>query len=200
MNTTQNYELYIIFTIGTSADIAQAKIENFLKNIEASNINITREGERKLSYPIRRHQQLNQSGTYYLVNFDLDLTQTANINPAVNKFNSEESILRYILVNQTDFYKQKAKEKLNTNPEFTSHRDFNKGKGANKNCISKYLGLRAVDYKDIEYLSQFTSPYAKIFGRTRTGSSAKFQRKITTAIKRARHMALMPFTAKWLDN
>ncbi len=50
-----------------------------------------------------------------------------------------------------------------------------------------------VDYKDVAYLRQFTNPYAKIVSRKRTGLSAERQREVTTAIKRARFMALVPY-------
>lgn len=50
-----------------------------------------------------------------------------------------------------------------------------------------------VDYKDIKYLMQFVSQYAKIMSRKRTGISSAKQREIALAIKRARYMALMPY-------
>lgn len=52
-----------------------------------------------------------------------------------------------------------------------------------------------VDYKDVAYLKQFTSPYAKILSRKRTGISSDKQREISLAIKRARYMALLPYLA-----
>ncbi|MFR7020438.1 30S ribosomal protein S18, partial [Streptococcus pneumoniae] len=53
--------------------------------------------------------------------------------------------------------------------------------------------IEYVDYKDTELLSRFVSERGKILPRRVTGTSAKNQRKVTTAIKRARVMALMPF-------
>ena len=50
-----------------------------------------------------------------------------------------------------------------------------------------------IDYKDTELLSRFVSERGKILPRRVTGTSAKNQRKVTTAIKRARVMALMPY-------
>ena len=50
-----------------------------------------------------------------------------------------------------------------------------------------------VDYKDVKMLRRFVSRYMKIESRKRTCASAKFQRSLTTAIKRARHLALLPF-------
>lgn len=52
-----------------------------------------------------------------------------------------------------------------------------------------------VDYKDVPYLRQFTSPHAKILGKKRTGISSAKQREVSLAIKRARYMALLPYLA-----
>ena len=53
--------------------------------------------------------------------------------------------------------------------------------------------IEYVDYKDTELLSRFVSERGKILPRSVTGTSAKYQRQLTTAIKRARHMALLPY-------
>ena len=50
-----------------------------------------------------------------------------------------------------------------------------------------------IDYKDVEYLKLFTNPHAKMLSKKRTGIPAGKQREITTAIKRARYMALLPY-------
>lgn len=50
-----------------------------------------------------------------------------------------------------------------------------------------------VDYKDTDLLERFTNDQGKILPRRVTGLSAKYQRKLTQAIKRARHLALLPF-------
>ncbi|HEX5774849.1 MAG TPA: 30S ribosomal protein S18 [Candidatus Paceibacterota bacterium] len=54
---------------------------------------------------------------------------------------------------------------------------------------------RFVDYKDVQYLRQFTNPHAKILSRKRTGTPADKQREVSLAIKRARYMALLPYLA-----
>jgi small subunit ribosomal protein S18 len=51
------------------------------------------------------------------------------------------------------------------------------------------------DYKDVQRLRRMVSDRAKIEPRRKTGTSAKNQRALTVAIKRARHMALLPFTS-----
>ena len=56
--------------------------------------------------------------------------------------------------------------------------------------------IRLIDYKDMQTLRRFISSYSKIVPRKRSGVCAKHQRKLATAIKRARIMALLPFTTK----
>lgn len=56
-------------------------------------------------------------------------------------------------------------------------------------------GLKYVDYKDTNFLIQFVNEQGKILPRRITGTSLKYQRKVATAIKRARHLALMPYVA-----
>ena len=54
-------------------------------------------------------------------------------------------------------------------------------------------GKTSPDYKDFENLSRYVSDRAKILGKDRTGICAKHQRRLTLAIKRARHLALLPY-------
>lgn len=54
----------------------------------------------------------------------------------------------------------------------------------------------AINYKDTKTLKRFMSEDGKILPRRRSGLSAKNQRKVTTAIKRARHLALLPYTGR----
>jgi len=49
------------------------------------------------------------------------------------------------------------------------------------------------DYKYVETLSKYISDRAKVLGKARTGICAKHQRKISVAVKRARHLALLPY-------
>lgn len=56
-------------------------------------------------------------------------------------------------------------------------------------------GIEYVDYKNVDLLKRFINEQGKILPRRITGVSAKFQRQLTRAVKRARHMALLPFIA-----
>jgi small subunit ribosomal protein S18 len=53
-----------------------------------------------------------------------------------------------------------------------------------------------IDFKDVPRLRRFVSERGKIESRRKTGTCARHQRALTTSIKRARHMALVPFTAE----
>ncbi len=62
-----------------------------------------------------------------------------------------------------------------------------------KYCRFRRYGIKYVDYKDTEFLTQFLNEQGKILPRRITGTSLKYQRKVATAIKRARHIALIPY-------
>jgi len=62
-----------------------------------------------------------------------------------------------------------------------------------KHCYFCVNNLAEIDYKDTQTLRRFINSYAKILPKKRTGTCAKHQRKLATAIKQARIMALLPF-------
>ena len=64
-----------------------------------------------------------------------------------------------------------------------------------KVCVFCGENAQQIDYKDAAKLRRFTSDRAKILPRRVTGTCAYHQRELTTAIKRARHIALLPYTA-----
>ena len=68
--------------------------------------------------------------------------------------------------------------------------------GYKKVCYFTKNKIEYIDYKDIELLKKFISPNGKITPRRVTGTSAKYQRMLSTAIKRARHMAILPYTER----
>ena len=59
-------------------------------------------------------------------------------------------------------------------------------------CVDK---VAEIDYKDIAKLRRYVSERAKILPRRISGTCAKHQRQLTIAIKRARHVALLPYTS-----
>ena len=64
-----------------------------------------------------------------------------------------------------------------------------------KVCIFCADKVAEIDYKDIAKLRRYVSERAKILPRRISGTCAKHQRQLTIAIKRARHVALLPYTS-----
>ncbi|WGK64668.1 30S ribosomal protein S18 [Croceiramulus getboli] len=62
-----------------------------------------------------------------------------------------------------------------------------------KYCRFKRSGIKYIDYKDADFLAEFVNEQGKLLPRRLTGTSLKYQRKVSTAVKRARHLALMPY-------
>ena len=62
-----------------------------------------------------------------------------------------------------------------------------------KYCRFRKARITFIDYKDPEFLKKFLNEQGKILPRRITGTSVKFQRKVATAVKRARHLALLPY-------
>jgi small subunit ribosomal protein S18 len=74
----------------------------------------------------------------------------------------------------------------------------NIGQQRKKYCRFRKFGIKYIDYKDPDFLIQFINEQGKILPRRITGNSLKYQRKVSTAIKRARHLAILPYVADLL--
>jgi len=70
---------------------------------------------------------------------------------------------------------------------------MHKNENRKKYCRFKKNGIRYIDYKDANFLLKFVNEQGKILPRRITGTSLKFQRKVAQAVKRARHLALLPY-------
>jgi len=76
---------------------------------------------------------------------------------------------------------------------FDRDRPKKKGVGQRKNCAFCVDRVERIDYKDSKRLQRYISERGKIQPRRRSGTCGKHQRALATAIKQARHMALLPF-------
>ncbi|WP_085522448.1 30S ribosomal protein S18 [Tuberibacillus sp. Marseille-P3662] len=65
-----------------------------------------------------------------------------------------------------------------------------------KVCYFTVNNIKYIDYKDVDLLKRFVSDRGKILPRRVTGTSAKYQRQLTRAIKRARQVALLPYASE----
>lgn len=70
----------------------------------------------------------------------------------------------------------------------------------NKQCPFQAAGVKYIDYKDVRLIRRYISQYGKIVPRYYTGVSLKHQKGLARAIKRARQMALIPYTEKYPSN
>ncbi len=66
----------------------------------------------------------------------------------------------------------------------------------NKQCYFSQNNIKYIDYKDTELLKKFLNPHGRMLSGRRTGVSAKSQRKLALAVKRARFMGLLPYVAR----
>jgi len=62
-----------------------------------------------------------------------------------------------------------------------------------KYCRFKKLGIKYIDYKNLDFLLRFLNEQGKILPRRISGNSLKYQKKVAQAVKRARHLALLPY-------
>jgi len=69
----------------------------------------------------------------------------------------------------------------------------NIGKKRKKYCRFRKFGIKHIDYKDPDFLAQFVNEQGKILPRRITGNSLKYQKKVAVAIKRCRHLAMLPY-------
>jgi len=84
-----------------------------------------------------------------------------------------------------------------TDIRFLATPQFTKDLGR-KYCRFKKLGIKYIDYKEPDFLLRFVNDQGKLLPRRLTGNSLKYQRKVATAIKRARHLAILPYVTDLL--
>ncbi len=74
----------------------------------------------------------------------------------------------------------------------------NLGQKRKKYCRFRKFGIKYIDYKDPDFLLQFVNEQGKILPRRISGNSLKYQRRVATAVKRARHLAMLPYVTDLL--
>tara|TARA_B100000902_G_scaffold149523_1_gene146061 strand:+ start:15409 stop:15681 length:273 start_codon:yes stop_codon:yes gene_type:complete len=84
--------------------------------------------------------------------------------------------------------------KSNTEIRYLSPVDIDKRR-KEKYCRFKKMGIKYIDYKDPDFLMRFLNDQGKILPRRITGTSLKYQRRLSTAIKRCRQIGLLPYVA-----
>jgi small subunit ribosomal protein S18 len=72
------------------------------------------------------------------------------------------------------------------------------GQKRKKYCRFRKFGIKYIDYKDPDFLLQFVNDQGKLLPRRITGNSLKYQKKVAVAVKRARHLAFLPYVTDLL--
>ncbi|MFZ1703168.1 MAG: 30S ribosomal protein S18 [Saprospiraceae bacterium] len=72
------------------------------------------------------------------------------------------------------------------------------GQSRKKYCRFKKFGIKYIDYKDSDFLLQFINEQGKLLPRRITGNSLKYQKLVAVAVKRARHLAILPYVTDLL--
>lgn len=72
------------------------------------------------------------------------------------------------------------------------------GQQRKKYCRFKKYGIKYIDYKDSEFLLQFINEQGKLLPRRITGNSLKYQKLVAVAVKRSRHLGILPYVADLL--
>ncbi len=75
-------------------------------------------------------------------------------------------------------------------------RQNRRARGRRRQCAFCVDGVKEIDYKNYEMLGRYVNEFGRIRPRRQTGTCAKHQRTLAVAVKRARHIALLPFVAE----
>lgn len=104
-----------------------------------------------------------------------------------------ENVVETVAAEATENAAAPAENKRPERPERPERPMRGNRKGRRKVCSFCVDKVETIDYKDVAKLRKYTSERAKILPRRVTGTCARHQRALTTAIKRARHVALLPY-------
>jgi small subunit ribosomal protein S6 len=201
------YEVVYILDPALDEGAVTAKLEKFHALAVASGGEVTAVdhwGNRQLAYPIRRHQ----SG-YYVV------AQFSAASEALPEFERllrlDEEVLRYLLVlNEGEptsgmsilaevtrpmVDKDEDEEEEDEEEDEDAPPQFQGGRGRRRRLEGPPIKL--LNYKDVSTLSRFLTESGKILPKRTTKVNAAFQRALGTAVKRARYLALIPYTRRY---
>ena len=190
-----NYEtVFIVTPVLSDAQVQEVadKVQGVITENGGQIVNKESWGLRKLAYPIQK----KTTGFYFLVEFT---GEGSLIGTLETQYRRDERIIRFLTFKQDKFaveYSEKRRAKLSNKQEESEIRYLNPVSvdvKKKKYCRFKKLGIKYVDYKDGEFLKKFLNEQGKILPRRLTGTSQKFQKKVAQAVKRARHLAILPF-------
>ena len=184
------YETVFILTPVLSDVQMKEAVEKFKGILTAEGAEIVNEenwGLKKLAYPIQK----KSTGFYQLIEFKAEPSVIEKLE--VN-FRRDERVIRFLTFKQ-DKYAAKGglimAQQVQSEIRYLTPPSVDVKK--KKYCRFKKSGIKYIDYKDPEFLKKFLNEQGKILPRRITGTSLKYQRRVAQAVKRARHLALLPY-------
>lgn len=167
MRETRTYELTLLVDSVAKSERQDELLEDLERFIEHSggSVNDIQDwGNERLAYEINR----KKSAQFYHVRFE---TATDFIGELEEAFEQISEVLRYLTIRETKLMRRSRRQ---DGVPAEGEREF-------------------IEYTDVSFLSEFTTQQGKILPRKITGIPAKTQRLVSEAIKRARHLAMMPY-------
>lgn len=201
------YEVVYILDPALDEGAVTAKLEKFhaLATSDGGEVSaVDHWGNRQLAYPIQRHK----AGYYVVAQF----TAAAEALPEFERLlKLDDEVLRYLLVlnegeptsglsilaevtrppsdqDEDDEEEEEEEEDDDAPPQFQG------GRGRRRRMEGPPIAL--LNYKDVSTLSRFLTESGKILPKRTTKVSAGFQRQLGSAVKRARYLALLPYTRR----
>lgn len=206
-----DYEVVYIFHPALDEDGVDAKLERFHKQLtdpEGGEITaVDHWGVRQLAYPVRDQGQ----GYYVVAQFNTD-PQALDEFERILKL--DEELLRYLIVvsegepttgmsilAETEDYGETEHEDDEDDEDEDDEDDFGEGSdsppefagGRGRRRRVEGPRIELLNYKDVATLSRFVTEQGKILPKRTTKVTARFQRQLGRAVKRARHLALLPY-------
>jgi small subunit ribosomal protein S18 len=160
-------------------------------------------GLKKLAYPI----QHKNTGLYVYFEFQLEPNFVDGLKVLFNR--SENIVMRFLIYaldkHTVEFNANKRKALSEGSKENNKVINGNKNVGCSKvngaqkmYCRFKRYDLKCVDYKNVDFLIKFLNQQGKLLPRRSTGNSLKWQKRVASAVKRARQLALLPYVTDGL--
>ena len=177
MDEQRLYEMVVIFDAGLEEEALEEKLrilEGSITGTGGTVEEVTRWGKRRLAYPIKK----KESGTYVILLFKAAPDSLGEIERGIKL---DEQVLRHLVV-----LKERVSEGKSRGVTFTKKKKF----------LSGLSDVKEIDYKDEKFLARFLTERGKIVPRRTSGLSAKSQRQLSRAIKRARFLAILPYVGE----
>ena len=153
-----------------------------------------------MAYPIEQ----KSTGFYNLIEFK---AEPPTIDVLELEYRRDEKVMRFLTTaldkhaveynvkrRKGEFNKKEEPKKRRLQNDITK-RTYQQGpdQKRKKYCRFRKNGIKYIDYKDANFLLKFVNEQGKILPRRITGTSVKFQKKVAQAVKRARHIGLLPY-------